>query len=97
MSSLCEKDQQILDCIFNPNQSFGFEVHSQEPKSHKSTITHDYEVSEEVKELEISAVKYAEEGKLDLALSCLNKAVDQCPLCASIYNNRAQVQLLKGE
>ena len=44
-----------------------------------------------VKELEVAAVKKAEEGDLGAALVQLNQAVELAPNYASLYNNRAQV------
>ena len=45
----------------------------------------------EVREMEVKAVKAAEEGRLDEALQLLTEAVAMAPNSASIYNNRAQV------
>jgi Flp pilus assembly protein TadD len=99
MATLSESDQRILDSIFNPNLTFGYEIQSGEVQATEEGVANGHEESEaekKAKELEISAVKNAEEGNVDLALSCLNEAVQCCPHSASVYNNRAQVLLLKG-
>ena len=45
----------------------------------------------EVREMEVKAVRAAEEGRLDEALQLLSEAVTMVPDYASVYNNRAQV------
>jgi Tfp pilus assembly protein PilF len=46
---------------------------------------------EKTKKMEIEAIKLAENGKLDEALSTLTEALKITPNRASIYNNRAHV------
>ena len=43
------------------------------------------------KDLEVQAVRAAEEGNLEDALELLTRAVNEAPNYASPYNNRAQV------
>jgi Flp pilus assembly protein TadD len=99
MAALSESDQIILDSIFNPNHTFGYETQPEETEATDERVINGHEVTEaekKAKELEMLAVKSAEEGNVDIALSCLNEAVECCPHSASVYNNRAQVLLLKG-
>ena len=98
MATLSERDQRILESIFNPNQTFGYEVQSDESQNVERIANGHEETQEEkkAKELEISAVKSAEEGQVDIALNYLNEAISCSPNSASVYNNRAQVLLLKG-
>ena len=46
----------------------------------------------EVREMEVKAVRAAEEGRLDEALQLLNAAAAMAPNAPSVYNNRAQVR-----
>ena len=48
---------------------------------------------ERAKDLEVQAVRAAEEGSLGDALELLHRAVTEAPNYASPYNNRAQVSL----
>ena len=99
MATLSERDQRILESIFNPNQTFGYEIQSDESQNVEERIANGHEETQEekkAKELEISAVKSAEEGQVDIALNYLNEAISCSPNSASVYNNRAQVLLLKG-
>ena len=100
MATLSERDQRVLECIFNPNMTFGYETQSDETEATEERILNGHEETEaekKAKELEILAVQNAEEGNVDAALNHLNEAVECCPASASVYNNRAQVLLLKGE
>lgn len=99
MATLSERDRQVLECIFNPNVTFSNEMPPEEPQFIQEHVANGHELTESEKkanELEILAVKYAEEGNIDNALNCINVAVNCAPLSASVYNNRAQVFLLKG-
>ena len=99
MATLSESDQRILESIFNPNQTFGYEIQSDEIQATGERIENGHEETEaerKARELEMSAVKNAEEGNIDIALNCLNEALTWSPNSASVYNNRAQVLLLKG-
>ena len=46
----------------------------------------------EVQELEVRAIRAADQQELDEALQLLNLAVAKAPSYASAYNNRAQVR-----
>ena len=100
MATLSERDQRVLESIFNPNMTFGYEIQSDESEATEERILNGHEETEaekKAKELEILAVQNAEEGNVDAALNHLNEAVECCPASASVYNNRAQVLLLKGK
>lgn len=55
----------------------------------------DDELTLEIRKLEIEAVKNAEDGKLEEALTILQNAILLNPKRASSYNNRAQVYQLQ--
>ena len=99
MATLSERDKLILESIFNPNQTFGYEIQSDEAEVNEDRVENGHvesDVEKKARELEMLAVKNAEEGNIDSALNCLNEAVNLTPQSASVYNNRAQVLLLKG-
>lgn len=50
----------------------------------------------QAKQLEIDAIKLAENGQLTEAITILNKAIKLAPHRPSLYNNRAQVYQFKG-
>jgi tetratricopeptide (TPR) repeat protein len=94
---LSERDQRILESIFNPNLTFGNEIQADEATEELISNGHEETAAEKkARELEILAVENAEQGNVDVALNHLNEAVECCPNSASVYNNRAQVLLLKG-
>lgn len=87
MSQLSEHDKAVLNCVLYPNLPFSDTLGPIELKD-------DEELTTEIKqtqEMEISAIKLAESGDLQEALSLLNQALTIAPNRASIYNNRAQV------
>ena len=51
----------------------------------------DSDAVQRAKDLEVQAVRVAEEGNLEDALELLTRAVNEAPNYASPYNNRAQV------
>ncbi|RWS02501.1 tetratricopeptide repeat protein-like protein, partial [Dinothrombium tinctorium] len=53
--------------------------------------------SEEVKQLELKGVQFAENGNLDEAVKCFQNAIEINPNNGSAYNNLAQVMRLKGD
>ena len=54
-------------------------------------VEEDSDVVQRAKDLEVQAVRAAEEGNLEDALELLTRAVNEAPNYASPYNNRAQV------
>ena len=52
---------------------------------------------EQVRELEVLAVKEAEAHQFQEALELLNQGVSIAPGYASVYNNRAQVKFSKNQ
>eukprot|EP01116_Phalansterium_solitarium_P013730 TRINITY_DN31135_c0_g1_i1.p1 TRINITY_DN31135_c0_g1~~TRINITY_DN31135_c0_g1_i1.p1 ORF type:complete len:184 (+),score=45.36 TRINITY_DN31135_c0_g1_i1:54-605(+) len=87
------KDNEILDMIFNSEglptagATPGPEVPSEYPE----------EVVRRVRQLELDAVRKAEQHDLDGALSLFDQAVATAPRDPSVYNNRAQARQLKGD
>jgi len=94
-------DDEILDLIFNPNGAIGKPVNKQQPPSElqkepwKEKYSSDLII--ESSQLEIKAIKLAEEKKLDEALKIFDEMIEKTPLNPSIYNNRAQVYQLQGK
>lgn len=99
--SLCARDRDVLESIFSPNLTFGLEYLLPESEERESVVNgHDKQETEnerKSRELELLAIRKAEEGDLETALRHLNEALHCCPDNASLYNNRAQVFLLKGK
>ena len=54
-------------------------------------VEEDSDAVQRAKDLEVQAVRAAEEGNLEDALELLTRAVNEAPNYASPYNNRAQV------
>lgn len=54
-------------------------------------VEEDSDAVQKAKDLEVQAVRVAEEGNLEDALELLTRAVNEAPNYASPYNNRAQV------
>ncbi|XP_028418750.1 tetratricopeptide repeat protein 36 homolog [Dendronephthya gigantea] len=100
MATLSESDKRILEIIFNPNQTFGYETQANENQRTEEHIQNGHVETEaeiKAKELEMMAVRHAEQGDIESALSLLNEAENYCSESPSVYNNRAQVLLLKGD
>ena len=95
---LSTKDRDILESIFTPTGTFGVEFLATDPQDNVINGHHEPETEnvKKARELEISGVEKAEQADLDGAMGLLNEAVNYDPDSASIYNNRAQVHLLKG-
>lgn len=104
------QDDQVLEAIFNPEHPVagdteysqcslaghshyyaGLQLDSEEANDEHTSST---PPTPAVKEMEIAAVRKAEEGDLEAALAQLNQAVQLAPSYASLYNNRAQVSIL---
>ena len=54
-------------------------------------IEEDSDAVQRAKDLQVQAVRAAEEGNLEDALALLTRAINEAPNYASPYNNRAQV------
>ena len=54
-------------------------------------VEEDSDAVQRAKDLEVQAVRVAEEGNLEDALEVLTRAVNEAPNYASPYNNRTQV------
>lgn len=79
---------KLLDYMYRfPCVVSGF---AQPPPSNGYTVV----VSQEVKDMETTAVKMAEQGDLNGALEQLNVVVESAPEYPSGYNNRAQVMVI---
>ena len=91
-----EKDQAVLESIFNPLLPLGGDV-PQSCEDENELNNENTEDTKNAKELEASGVEKAEVGDLDGALECFDQAVERAPNRASCYNNRAQLWRLKGE
>lgn len=89
-----EKDQAVLESIFNPLLPLGDVA----PKNQNENEINDEntEDAKQAKQLEESGVEKAEQGDLDGALECFNQACEICSSRPSCFNNRAQLWRLKG-
>ncbi|CAH1106200.1 unnamed protein product [Psylliodes chrysocephalus] len=86
---LSERDNAILNCIFNPNLPLEEAASiSEEQLEDKENLSTD---QEHTKKLEIESVQLAENGNLTEALSIINKAIEIAPQRPSLYNNRAHI------
>ena len=54
-------------------------------------VEEDSDAVQKANDLEVQAVRVAEEGNLEDALELLTRAINEAPNYASPYNNRAQV------
>ncbi|KAG8234068.1 hypothetical protein J437_LFUL013564 [Ladona fulva] len=99
-----KRDQEILNCIFNPLQPMGESFFNDSPADdleaelyeRKLTILDEVESEniKEAKKLEIEGVKAAENGKTAEAIDIFSKAIQVAPTRPSGYNNRAQAYRL---
>ncbi|KAJ3624985.1 hypothetical protein MTP99_018572 [Tenebrio molitor] len=87
MTELSEHDEAILNSVLYPNLPFSDVTDA----SKLQDVEEDTPEIEKTKKMEIEAIKLAENGKLDEALSTLTEALKITPNRASIYNNRAHV------
>ncbi|TMW43386.1 hypothetical protein DOY81_011534 [Sarcophaga bullata] len=102
---LSEHDQQVLESIFNPLElTSSLEAQLINPDlaeplqdNNDDELNCTAEVLKESKQLEIEAVKLAEEQKLDEALEKFSKSLELTPNKASVFNNRAQALRLAGK
>ena len=91
-----EKDQAVLESIFNPLLPLGDIVPKHEVENENEINVENTEESKRAKDLETSGVEKAEQGDLEGALECFNEACEICPSRSSCFNNRAQLWRLKG-
>ncbi|XP_037826296.1 tetratricopeptide repeat protein 36 homolog [Lucilia sericata] len=103
-SCLSAHDQQVLESIFNPLElTSSLEAQLINPDSTEPLVDQDealgceVEILKKSKQLEIEAVKLAEEEKLEEALEKFKESLELTPKRASIYNNRAQALRLAGK
>lgn len=68
---------------------YSFHAGFAQPPPSNGAVTVD--VSQEVKDMETTAVNLAEQGNLNGALEQLNSVIESAPEYSSAYNNRAQV------
>ena len=90
-----EKDQAVLESIFNPLLPLG-EVTQTPAQTENDVNEESTEDSKRAKDSEALGVERAEQGDLDGALECFNEACEICPSRSSCFNNRAQLWRLKG-
>lgn len=91
-----EKDQAVLQSIFNPLLPLGDIPPKHEIENENERNVENTEESKRAKELETSGVEKAEQGDFEGALECFNEACEICPSRSSCFNNRAQLWRLKG-
>lgn len=91
-----EKDQAVLQSIFNPLLPLGDVPPKHEIENENEINDENTEESKRAKDLETSGVEKAEQGDLEGALECFNEACEICPSRPSCFNNRAQLWRLKG-
>ena len=91
-----EKDQAVLESIFNPLLPLGDILPKHEVENENEINVENTEESKRAKDLETSGVEKAEQGDLEGALECFNEACEICPSRSSCFNNRAQLWRLKG-
>lgn len=91
-----EKDQAVLQSIFNPLLPLGDNPPKHEIENENEMNVENTEESKRAKELETSGVEKAEQGDFEGALECFNEACEICPSRSSCFNNRAQLWRLKG-
>ncbi|KAI4457140.1 hypothetical protein MML48_8g00008434 [Holotrichia oblita] len=94
MAQLSTHDKAILNCIFNPNLPLTDCYEEELSEEIKGIDSPDYK---QASSFEIEAIQKAENGIFDESLNLFEKAMEIAPNKASLYNNRAQLYLLKGE
>lgn len=95
---LSAHDQQVLDSIFNPLELTSSVAQAIEPEANAELLDIEEDSAEvqQSKALEVSAIKWAEEGQLSKALQAFEVALNVAPTRASVYNNRAQALRIAG-
>ncbi len=91
-------DDLVLDSIFNPNlpSSASNEINEEEEKQIECQQV-DPTILNQVKELEREGVREAEAGNFEKSLQIFNNAINLAPLYPASYNNRAQLNRMRGE
>ena len=92
LSDLKAKDELILNAIFNPHTPLDI----QDEVASGKNIQSENLVTDDLKELEIKAVKSAQKGEFDKSLDTFNEVICKAPNYASGYNNRAQLFRIQG-
>lgn len=96
-----QHDRAVLNSIFNPLLPIGIGdcVDGDDiPFGLQNTEEEDGSLEgQESRQLELEAVKKAEEGKLEEALQLLTKAIQLSSTRGSCYNNRAQILRLQDK
>ncbi|TPX45778.1 hypothetical protein SeMB42_g01312 [Synchytrium endobioticum] len=93
---LSRNDQGVLAVVFNPDKEYSakdveeYEQPPPVPPIDELTLS-------ELKQLESQAVKAAEAGNVQSALSIFTECITKCDHYASAYNNRAQVYRLMND
>ena len=90
-----EKDQAVLESIFNPLLPLG-DIPQKPTQTENDVNEESTKDSKRAKDLEALGVERAEQGDLDGALECFNEACEICSSRSSCFNNRAQLWRLKG-
>ncbi|XP_077288924.1 tetratricopeptide repeat protein 36 [Arctopsyche grandis] len=93
-SKLSERDRAVLNSIFNPSLSLGEDVYENEISNDDSDD--DSEQDDDLKQLEIQAVRFAENKEYEKSLNVLEQVMVLSPNRPAAYNNRAQVYRLMG-
>ncbi|ORX91480.1 hypothetical protein K493DRAFT_286762 [Basidiobolus meristosporus CBS 931.73] len=94
IDQISEHDRQVLDRVFNPEGvPFNPEA-AATAKEGSYTDNIPAELLSKLKQMEVEAVKFAENGNLDEAIKKLSEILDENPQYSSAYNNRAQARRL---
>lgn len=102
--ALCEKDQLVLDSIFNPLQlgggadldSWMIPVKVDGAESIVSPPVNLSETERRALQLETEAIGLAEQKEYQQSIGLFSEAIQLHPSRANTYNNRAQVYRLHG-
>lgn len=84
MDHLTPNDSAILNCVFNPHLPL-------EVTENVEDIEETTEENLTLKNIEMMAIKKAEECNFEDAINILNNGIKIAPNKASFYNNRAQI------
>merc|ERR1711936_35793 len=88
-----QNDREVLNSILNPNLPLGEGLFDPEEKVSGEAFEKD---DDRIKDLESEAVKAAEAGDIQKALTIFDQVVSIAPDRPSSYNNRAQALRLAG-
>ena len=87
-------DELVLNAVFNPHSPLDVPQPSNEDTTNNIET---FNVSDEIKKLELQAVNLAQNGDLTPSFELFNQIVEMSPNYPSIYNNRAQLLRIQGE